>query len=152
MTDRKDRRDRTDRTERTDRRDRTDRTDSKDKRQDRQDRQHRQDRQDRQYRQDRQTQSGYVGSLHTILVLHVKNFTTRQLKPAIVQLWPESEVTQPLSLFSEADRHLGLRGRAALGGRCRRSTCEMVAPPAACSLPPTHCVEPAVWPGPPSDQ
>ena len=54
--------------------------DSKDKRQDRQDRpqrqdrqdrQHRQDRQDRQYRQDRQTQSGYVSSLHTILVLHV---------------------------------------------------------------------------------
>ena len=78
-TDRKDRTDRTERTDRTDRRDRTDRTDSKDKRQDRQDRpqrqdrqdrQHRQDRQDRQYRQDRQTQSGYVGSLHTILVLH----------------------------------------------------------------------------------
>ena len=79
-TDRADRTERTDRTDRTDRRDRTDRTDSKDKRQDRQDRpqrqdrqdrQHRQDRQDRQYRQDRQTQSGYVGSLHTILVLHV---------------------------------------------------------------------------------
>ena len=30
----------------------------------------RQDRQDRHDRQDRQTQSGYVGSLHTILVLH----------------------------------------------------------------------------------
>ena len=35
----------------------------------------RQDRQDRHDRQDRQTQSGYVGSLHTILVLHVELLT-----------------------------------------------------------------------------
>ena len=36
------------------------------------DRQDRQDRQDRHDRQDRQTQSGCVGSLHTILVLHAQ--------------------------------------------------------------------------------